>query len=287
MAEIKTYFNVKRDDAQVHFGISRMEDIYVRHEGKPDLPHRHEYFTILLVLDAEGTHTIDFEQHKLQGNQAHFIAPGQVHQLVEARKSSGYSIVFSASFLAKNNIPLDFLDDVPLFQMEQSAPLILTEEQTIQLQRYCEEMLTWYGSAQLMNGQALGALLRLFIISSSNYCTIPPSTQDEIEAGTSIIKKFKQLLNLHVHEWHATSTYAEELAISPDHLNRTIKSLTGKTAKDSIQSRIVIAAKRLLYFTDHSTKEIAFQLGFEEPSHFSSFFKKCTGQSPTSFRKKQ
>ena len=123
MAEIKTYFNVKRDDAQVHFGISRMEDIYVRHEGKPDLPHRHEYFTILLVLDAEGTHTIDFEQHKLQGNQAHFIAPGQVHQLVEARKSSGYSIVFSASFLAKNNIPLDFLDDVHLFQMEVPASI--------------------------------------------------------------------------------------------------------------------------------------------------------------------
>lgn len=287
MAEIKTYSKVKKDDDQLHFGISRMEDIYDRHGGEPDLPHRHEFFTILLVVEAKGCHTIDFEQHKLSGNQAHFIAPGQVHQLVEDQKSHGYSIVFNASFLAENNIPLNFLDDVHLFQMEQSAPLELTEDQTSQLQRYCEEMLIWYGSERMMNDQALGALLRLFIISSSNYCTIPPSTQDEIEAGASIIKKFKHLLNAHFHEWHATSTYAEELAISPDHLNRTIKSLTGKTAKESIQARIVVAAKRLLYFSDLSTKEIAFQLGFEEPSHFSSFFKKCTGQSPTDFRKKQ
>jgi AraC-like DNA-binding protein len=88
------------------------------------------------------------------------------------------------------------------------------------------------------------------------------------------------------HETHSSKDFAEKLNISPDHLNKSIKLLTGKTAKELIQSKVSTEAKRLLYFSDLSNKEIAFQLGFREPSHFSTFFKKCTGQSPSEYRKK-
>jgi AraC-like DNA-binding protein len=63
-----------------------------------------------------------------------------------------------------------------------------------------------------------------------------------------------------------------------------VKSLSGKTAKDFIQSRIIIEAKRMLYFTELSLKEIGYQLGFSEPANFSAFFKKSTGKSPSLFR---
>ena len=92
-------------------------------------------------------------------------------------------------------------------------------------------------------------------------------------------------METHYKTWHATSQYANELNITPDHLNRSIKSLIGKTAKEYIQARITIAAKRMLYFSDLSTKEIAYDLGFSEPANFSNFFKKCTGISPSEFKK--
>ncbi|MFT4777927.1 MAG: AraC family transcriptional activator of pobA [Flavobacteriales bacterium] len=284
--EIKTYSSVHRKNDHLRFGISRMEEIYDRHEGKPDVPHRHDYFTIVLVINGEGEHVIDFHTHVLSSHQAYFISPGQVHQIIENRRSVGYAIVFNASFLAANNIPLSFIEDVHLFQAESAAPaMALKNEAEETLQGYCEQMLTWYASDQQLKEQALGSLLKLFLISSNSYCTLPLDSNEELEAGRTILKRFKAMVNANHAKWHSTSDYAKSLNISPDHLNRTIKSLIGKTAKETIQDRIIIAAKRLLYFTELSTKEIGFQLGFEEPSHFSAFFKKCTGQSPTEFKK--
>ncbi len=60
----------------------------------------------------------------------------------------------------------------------------------------------------------------------------------------------------------------------------------GKTSKELIQSRISIEAKRMLYFSDLSIKEIGYELGFSEPANFSAFFKNCTGMSPSTFRNK-
>ena len=72
--------------------------------------------------------------------------------------------------------------------------------------------------------------------------------------------------------------------ITPKHLSQTVKNLSGKTAKELIQDRVVLEAKRLLLHTPLSIKEIAYQLGFEEPLHFSAFFKNRAGVSPTFFK---
>ena len=69
MNPIKTYNDVNREDPMKHFGISRMETIYEKRRGKPDVPHRHDYYTVLLVKKAKGQHMIDFKAYPLSGNQ--------------------------------------------------------------------------------------------------------------------------------------------------------------------------------------------------------------------------
>jgi AraC-like DNA-binding protein len=74
------------------------------------------------------------------------------------------------------------------------------------------------------------------------------------------------------------------MAVTSDYLNKTVKNLTGKSAKDHIQSKLITEAKRALLFSNITNKELAYELGFEESSHFNNFFKKMTGQTPTEFR---
>lgn len=286
MDKIKTYQHVNASNSKLSFGISRMEAIYTQRKGQTDTPHRHDYYTALLIKKAQGKHLIDFESYPLNDLQVYFITPGQIHQIVEETMSIGYAMVFSVEFLIENNIPLSFINDLNLFNSyNQNPPLDLRLDQLDKLTYYCEEIIACQDNEHKFKTAATGALLKLFLIYCNQLCTRPTTNTQQLEAGNSILKNFKHLVEEHYVTWHHTSDYAKTLNITPDHLNRTIKSLIGKTAKNYIQSRITIAAKRLLYFSNLSAKEIGYQLGFSEPANFSAFFKKNTGLSPSQFKK--
>ena len=286
MDKIKTYQHVNSSNTKLSFDISRMEDIYTQRKGRTDTAHRHDYYTALLIKKAAGKHLIDFESYPLNGLQVYFITPGQVHQIIEETMSIGYVMVFSVEFLIQNNIPISFINDLNLFNnYNQNPPLNLQLEQLGKLTYYCEEMIASQHNNHQFKTAATGALLKLFLIYCNQSCTQPTDNTQQLEAGNSILKNFKDLVEEHYLAWHHTSDYAKTLNITPDHLNRTIKLFVGKTAKNYIQSRRTIAAKRLLYFSSLSVKEIGYQLGFSEPANFSAFFKKNTGLSPSQFKK--
>ncbi|MEY2925180.1 MAG: hypothetical protein RLZZ337_1730 [Bacteroidota bacterium] len=285
MQAIKTYDKVDKASHEVSFTISRMEEVYERRGGEADEPHRHNFYTVLLIRKAKGTHYIDFNAYELGDKQVFFISPGQVHQLVEEESSQGFALLFSSQFLVQNNIPVSFIEDLNLFNDYGNAPpLQVSESEMTQLAHFCEEIEKIQKKQLTYGEEAIGSYLKLFLIQCNNSCNLTMDNTQSKEAGNSILKNFKSLVDEKFMTWHQTSEYAEALHVSPDHLNRVIKTLVGRTAKEYIQSRITIAAKRLLYFSPLSTKEISFELGFSEPAHFSSFFKKCTGKSPSDYR---
>ncbi len=286
MAAVKTYEKVNHDEIQ--YRISRMEDIYTSRNGIPDSPHRHNYFTVLLVKKASGKHIIDFKEYSLTGNQVFFVRPGQVHQIVEEEISNGFAILFTEQFLIKNNIASCFIEDINLFnEYGSSPPLNLNKEETDKLSFYVEEMLKAYLSDEKFNESVFSANLMLFLIQCNNVCSIQNDNTQTVEAGNTILKNFKRLVEEKYDHWHSVKEYAAHLNVTADHLNRVIKSLTGKTAKEQLQSKIITESKRMLYFSDLNSKQIGYELGFSEPANFSAYFKKNTGLSPTEFKKRQ
>lgn len=270
---------------QLDFRLQLMEEIYAQAKGKIDQPHRHDYYTVILIKEATGHHIIDYHSYELTPLQVHFVSPGQVHHMVTLTKPTGTVFTFSKDFLIENNIPESFISNINLFrQFGETPPLAIDETTFERLTRILQEMKECLPLELHYRKRALGALLQLFLIYCNNSCLLDTTQLDEENSGVCMLRDFKNLVNQNFQQWHKVSEYAPSLHISPKHLSHTIKNLTGKTAKEVIQDRLTLEAKRLLFHTDLSIKEIAYQVGFEAPLHFSSFFKKQTGQSPSQYR---
>lgn len=284
MCNFKTYAFVNHNNKQVSFGIQAMQNTF-----KPNrynaAPHRHNFYTILLIKKGQGTHLIDFNTYTLGQHQVFFIAPGQVHQLIEKAPTNGYAITFSSGFLDLSGIDLSFFEAINLFNTYGNSPPLKLANKTFDLlENYAKEMLTYFKTPNNYAPIALGALLQLFLLRCHDQCDLKKLDTQTQESGANLLKAYKELINKNFKIWHQTRLYANALFITPDHLNRVVKSLTGQTAKQHLQSKLITEAKRLLFYTNQSLKEIAFTLGFKEPNNFSAYFKNCTGMSPKQFK---
>ncbi|MCK8140760.1 AraC family transcriptional regulator [Flavobacterium sp. I-SCBP12n] len=288
MTAVKTYKSINSNQENLHFNIAKMQDIYTLRNGKVDEPHRHNFYSVLIISKAKGIHKIDFNAYELAEKQIFFIAPGQVHQVIEHEKSEGFSMTFSNHFLVENSIPISFIESLNLFQnYGQSPPLQLESKAFESVENFANQIVELFNSNAAMKFLSIGSFLKLILIACNNSCAINPIESDIDISGASLIRNFKNSVNQNFKKEHSTTFYANQLFITPDHLNRTFKAKVGKTAKEFIQARIITEAKRLLFFSSLTNKEIAYQLGFNEPANFSAFFKKHTKLSPSHFKKRE
>jgi AraC family transcriptional activator of pobA len=98
------------------------------------------------------------------------------------------------------------------------------------------------------------------------------------------VARLRELVEDNFRTTRNLSVYAEWLAMTPDRLNDHCKKVTGVTAGHLVRQRLLVEAKRQLIFTGQSVSEIAYALNFSDPSYFSRFFRKYTGQTPQQFR---
>jgi AraC family transcriptional activator of pobA len=98
------------------------------------------------------------------------------------------------------------------------------------------------------------------------------------------VEELRRLLDEHFRKERLISFYAEKLAMTADRLNDHVKRATGVTAGHMIRQRVLTEAKRQLVFTNQAIHEIAYDLSFSDPSHFTRFFRKQTGMTPQAFR---
>jgi len=279
---------LKNRKGKVDFRLQRMESIYDLAGGGTDIVHRHDYYTVLLVERAEGFHLLDYTKFSFEAFEVHFVGPGQVHQVILSGRPKGSVMTFTKGFLVKNDIPESFITNINLFQnFGDSPPLKLDRETFKRLDKLIDEMETCLMLDLNYGSRATGALLQLFLIYCNNSLAFNTTQIDEENAAICILRDFKKLVEENYREWHKVKRYASELHISPKHLSQTLKNISGKVAKDHIQDRLALEAKRLLLHTTLSVKEVAYEIGFEEPLHFSGFFKKRVGLSPSQFRRKK
>ncbi|MDP4290483.1 MAG: helix-turn-helix transcriptional regulator [Bacteroidota bacterium] len=276
------------NDAPMPFVIKTMEEIDNKSGGIADNPHRHNYYTIIWSFTATGKHIIDFKEYPIAPNYIFFVSPDQVHQILTDPNPTGFVILFTPEFLEKNSIRNDFIANLKLFQKsDETPPLELNETMVMKLKPFVEQMMIAFHSQSDMFLETIGAYLKLFLIECKGHCSLfSGSNTQTVEVEKTIVKNFKAIVEKSYTRSHQVKYYADSLNVTPNYLNEVIKASMNVSAKDFIQNRLILEAKRMVVFTDKSGKEIGFDLGFEDPSHFSKFFKINTGQSLQDFKER-
>jgi AraC family transcriptional activator of pobA len=242
--------------------------------------HSHRDDFHLFYLQESGTTPIiiDFKKYNLQPFSIVYVHPNQVHQI-------GPFENITASFLAINNEHLNFEQLRLLEEIAPVAPFLLDQETfsliteavilCIKLSERKDERL--YPLILKDNSNALVAM----IVSQFLALSRSPGIQSSYEV---ISKAFKTMLEHDFKIIKSPSKYALALNISTSYLNECVKSTTGHSVSFQIQQRVILEAKRLLYHTNKSVKEIACDLGYEDYAYFSRLFNKVTGITAVAFR---
>ncbi|MDT0606450.1 helix-turn-helix domain-containing protein [Croceitalea rosinachiae] len=138
-----------------------------------------------------------------------------------------------------------------------------------------------------IQGDMLQMLLKRFIIMSTRLAKeqliVKTLNNDQVE----VIRKFNYLVDLHYKTKRKVSDYADLLFKSPKTLSNLFSIYNQKSPQRIILDRLTLEAKRLIHYTEKQNQEIAYELGFNDPAHFSRFFKKMTQMTPSEYRENQ
>jgi AraC family transcriptional activator of pobA len=246
------------------------------------IPHRKAHYLIVFVRHAPTRQWIDTQPYTLKDNTIYFTGPSQVIVKEEFKQLWSTGIAFTAEFLQRQENAT--LNKLPLIQNPHNAhELLLTPADVL----FTEDMIQKIRAENSRPGEwqqrMLLAYLTVLLTHLSRLYTEQFKGGDG-SADKQLLKKFQATIDEHFQQLHEVNDYASLLHISPGHLSEVVKSQSGKPAIKHIHDRLVMEARRLLFHTDNSLKDISFDLGFSDASYFNRFFKRETGATPAGYR---
>jgi AraC family transcriptional activator of pobA len=270
---------------ELGFSFSKLEKSYTGYNSQH--PHRHKYFEVIYFSNAGGEHEIDFRTYKILSSSIHFVSPDQVHILSRKKNVVGYVLSFTDEFFLEHGSTNLFIDNFISFNNSGTAPVLQLKnpEQIKELESIIFKIEKEFENENQDKKMAIQSLMRLFLIHCKRSFIPDIKENNNVPLQSEITRNFRKLLEKEFRDIKTVNEYSLLLNITPGHLSETIQKDTGKTAGEFIHERIILEAKRLLYHSQQSIKEIAVELNFEDPSYFSKFFKSRSGTTPEQFRK--
>lgn len=244
--------------------------------------HRHDFFFVLALQKGNGRHEIDFTTYTVHDHVIFILRPGQVHKLELKAGSTGFIMEFDLSFYQ----PKKTITEHRWKKASAKNYCEVAEKKFMKLNDYLSNIFEEYSTKADGYIQAIKANLDLFFIEYTRQSANPSVISSADNNYTQ--ERFEELMLLletNIDRMKNVSQYANLLNLSPYQLNAITKASSGKTVSELITEQIILEAKRLLLATANQVKDIADQLGYEDVSYFTRFFKKHTGLTPELFRR--
>lgn len=241
-------------------------------------PHRHDYFEFFYFQKGGGTHTVDFIDFPIYNNSIHIVAPGQVHQMRRALDSEGHVLLFELSAIQAPLEIENFLFEHICLNAEELNPIFKLSDDDFKVNiKNIESIYESFTRGAELDRLKLQNGLHKFCIDCMEL-----SQKSKYVINTDYLQ-FRKFLRTNFKGLKKVKDYANLMHISERSLNDLVKENSGKSASEVIYHQVIMEAKRLLR-TGITIKEVAYALSFDDPAHFSKFFKSKTKQTPKEFQ---
>ena len=235
-----------------------------------------------------GSASITLDNWKLQVNAGHVLTASPAEQVEISADASVRSLAFHHDFFCVRVKRTEVFCDGIVFNRLNGQPLIPLPEPEWPLirHRFIELQEILQSGGVFVKERAINSL-RSILLQAAEYKLVQLSAADESEISpapmSTLVLQFQDLLEAHYQDHKDLSFYCNQLNVTATVLNRHLKSELGQTALQAIGERIAIAARVELRSGRKSVKEVALDLGFDDPLYFSRFFKKQFGYSPSHY----
>lgn len=249
---------------------------------------RDNYFSLIWVTQGNGKLKADFTDYDFEANSLFAFSPYQPYMFYAVSEIRGIAIYFHPEFFCIYKHHKEVSANGLLYNnIYQPTFVTVDENSAATFSMLAEQIKTEMQKPELAQHELLVSYLKIFLINAARL-----KTQQQTAAAESIkynkepfiLQKLKDAIDANFKTKHSPADYAEMLYISPKALAKITKSHFNKTLSSLINERIIIEAKRELYLTDKTVKEIAWELGYEDEYYFSRFFKVNADVSPQLYR---
>jgi AraC family transcriptional activator of pobA len=264
------------------FSLLRIEDLYQKTNGIIP-PFRRSDFFIVFVKKGIGKRWIGNFTFTILNNTLAVIPQRVIHAATYTSQPYGYFISFSPDFFLQQAFSYKLLNSKRVLKSLMQPYMVLSEEQATEISSVFEKIITECNSGFEEKKQMIALKILELLILCDRFFKANPQ-YDCMVGYSDLIKKFNELIESNYLNHKNVRFYAQAMHTHPNNLNHIVKKVTGRTAKQTITDRLIMEAKYLLVSTSRSVKEIAYDLGFEDPNYFISFFKKNQQHTPSRFR---
>ena len=264
------------------FQINRVEDIKDKIKF-PIPPHRKTVYDFIFLTEGNSQRSKGLQDYHFSKNTFFFLPAFQIstHEFL-SENVKGFFCHFDTEIFHETFQNHHIFDYFPFLRFLSDPIIEINETAKLFIINILERLENEYAKNDLERFDIVAAYLFTLFTEVNQF--VKPNDFTKKNAALRITENYKNVLSQHIYTKQRISDYADLLSISPDHLNKSVKITTGKSAQDLLNEMVLLEAKVMLRQTNLSISEVAFKLSERNPSDFSRLFKNKTGLTPKQYK---
>jgi len=244
-------------------------------------PHRKANYFFVFIENGSLTHKVDLNHLTITNGQLFFVLPNQIHSVPAQKKDDIECFKMSFDQNCLSLLPKQF----PFLINPLNSQTISFESDSRQRVKTLFEILNkiLHSDKYQKDVEIILAHLNSLLTELNNAYFKSIAKEKPEPNKLSKYIEFKIAVETHLTEQHSINSIADNLSVTTNGLYNIVKEFSGISPKEFITNRLMLEAQRKLFYSETSVKELAYELGFNDPDYFSKVFKKNTGKSVTQF----